>query len=281
MTFIVTLIALLIERFFDWSHLRYWEWYTKYQRMMAARFTNLRSYLLLAAVIAPLVFGTVLIQLILSNFLYGVIELVFQVVVLLYCLGPQNLWADVFACINSFTQENKKEALEKLKSMFGLSDVKDAQKMHQDFLGGIFSQANTRVFAVVFWFVVFGPAGAVLYRAISLSSANNSSQEVLPEIAQNAQTTEEALNWLPARVFTFLFALAGHFSNVITCWRKSAGTGLSGNETFIAGCGIAAMGREDQDKFSNDGSVERSAVNLLDRVFCIMLVLVLIVALLS
>jgi hypothetical protein len=29
MAFIITFIALLIERFFDWSHLRRWRWFSK------------------------------------------------------------------------------------------------------------------------------------------------------------------------------------------------------------------------------------------------------------
>ena len=37
MTFIITLIALLIERFFDWNHIRKWRWFLRYQSWLAVR----------------------------------------------------------------------------------------------------------------------------------------------------------------------------------------------------------------------------------------------------
>ena len=47
MTFIVILIALLIERFFDWSHLRYWRWYVAYQRIIMQKIPSVSPYLIL------------------------------------------------------------------------------------------------------------------------------------------------------------------------------------------------------------------------------------------
>jgi membrane protein required for beta-lactamase induction len=219
------------------------------------------------------------VQYLLQGWFYGLASLLFQLIILLYCFGPQNLWADAFACITSLTQDGPGVAAEKLKATFGLSDGGNVQKLHTDFLGGIFVQAHNRVFAVVFWYAILGPAGAMLYRAIAAASVSNAAQEVVPELAQPAHTVEEILNWLPARLFTLLFALAGHFSHVFSSWRKAAPAGLAGNETLIASCGIAALGRDDQEKIAADGSVERNAVNLLDRVFVIVLVLVLILAL--
>ena len=54
MSFIVHLIALLIERFFDWSHLRQWYWYSTYQRVIMKKIPGKTPYVTLAITIIPL-----------------------------------------------------------------------------------------------------------------------------------------------------------------------------------------------------------------------------------
>ena len=51
--------------------------------------------------------------------------------------------------------------------------------------------------------------------------------------------------------------------------------GLEGNELLMTECGMAAITSEGE-KYAEDGSLERSAVNLLDRAFVIVLVVALV-----
>jgi membrane protein required for beta-lactamase induction len=279
MTFIVTLIALLIERFFDWSHLRHWRWYTAFQQTIFQRLPGKSAVVVLAATIAPLLIAVGVICFLLNGTLYGFALLVFELFIFLYCLGPQNLWADAFAAINALSQDDAAGAADKLKMLFGITDMKSAQGLHKQLLNQIFIQANKRVFAVVFWFVVLGPIGAVLYRTISLS-ASSVQHDGSPEIAQSALSVESLLDWIPIRIFAFIFALGGHCSAVLTCWRKQALQGLSSNDDILSGCGVAALADEEKRTIAEDGSIEREAVSLLDRTFVIVLVLVAVVALL-
>lgn len=277
MTFIVTLIALLIERFFDWSHLRHWNWFALLQCRIMERIPNVSPYAVLACTIIPLLLAVEIVQLLLNDTLYGFPQLIFQVVVLLYCFGPKNLWADAYACINAMLQGDAKFASEKLKASFGITETSYSQSLRRHLLNDIFIEANRRIFAIVFWFVVLGPIGAVLYRAVTLSFPDVSKQHASVELAQSARSVESVLDWVPVRIFTFIFALGGHFVQVLTCWRKKALLGLSGNEVLLTECGVAALGFDDSSKLSDKGATERSAVSLLDRVFVIALVLVAIV----
>jgi len=270
MTFIVSLVSLLIERFFDWSHLRRWGWFQNYSRKIMSYAPAATSYLALAIVVVPLLLAILIVQFILQGWLYGLLSLIFQVFVVLFCFGSQNLWADSFGAITGLTQGSS----DKLKTAFGITKEGDVNASHRLLLDNIFVQANNRVFAVVFWYVVLGPVGAVLYRTVALS-ANDSA------LTQSARTVEQILNWLPARILTFLFALGGSFSHVLTIWRKHPNFTLEGTEAFLVECGMAAIAKEDQTTFPIDGSVERSAVGMLDRAFVISLVLILIVSLLS
>jgi len=273
MTFIVTLIALLIERFFDWGHLRQWRWYAAYQHAMTRRFAGKSPYLALVLTIIPLLILVLLISFFIKGLLYGFVTLLFELLVLIYCLGPQNLWADAFSCVNALVQGDKQLAADKLKSSFGITNGSYSQSLHKHLLNDIFIEANRRVFAVIFWYAILGPVGAVLYRTIVLS-ANDTMQETTAETSQSARLIETVLDWLPVRLFTFLFALGGHFVQVLSCWRKKVLLGLSSNEILLTECGTAALGQDEQGDILEDGSVEKSAVSLLDRVFVIVLVIV-------
>lgn len=273
MTFIVTLIALLIERFFDWSHLRYWRWYEGYQQWIAQKAPQKQSYILLLLAIIPILLVVALVQFSLRYPLYGLIELIFQLAIVLYCLGPQSLWADTFACINALTS-NDAQAKEKLKMQMGVTE-NESTSLHQLLLDRIFIEANRRVFAPIFWFVVIGPVGIVLYRLISQSAQAIPHEGKISETSPAAHIYEAALDWVPLRVMTFLFALGGHFAKVFNVYRKHVGTSFDGNETLLVECGNAALGGD--EKIMTDGSTERSAVSLLDRTFVIFLILVAIV----
>lgn len=263
MTFIVIFISLLIERFFDWSHLRRWQGLITFQHAVLKRFKNVSPYLTLAVTILPLLIVVGIINMIVANWLYGFIQLIFHLIVVLYCLGPKNFWANAFASINALVQGDT---------------AGDKQSLHRQLLNQLFVAANRRVFAIVFWYFILGVVGAVLYRAVSLSSTD-SEQETVTELAPSARVIETVLDWLPVRVFTFLFALAGHFVQVLTCWRKLVLLGLSSNETMLTECGIAALGGE-EGQLAEDGSVEKSAISLLDRVFVIVLIIIAIFVLL-
>ena len=278
MTFIVTFIALLIERFFDWSHLRQWRWYTAYQRMMMRRFSKWSSYVSLALTVVPLLIVIGIIEYSIDDWLYGFAKLLFELFIVLYCLGPQNLWADAFSCINALVQGDQTFAADKLKRSFGITDLSYSQSLHRHLLNDIFIEANCRVFSVVFWYVILGPVGAVLYRTIILSSADVSNEAPTPAFSQSARSVEAVLDWVPVRLFTFIFALGGHFVQVLSYWRRKVLFGLSSNEMLLTECGTAALGSDDQNKIAEDGSAEKAAVSLLDRSFVIMLVIVAIIA---
>lgn len=275
MTFIVILIALLIERFFDWSHLRHWNWYTALQNKLMQRFPSLSPYLILAASIIPLLLIVAIIQYSLEGVLYGFAELLFQLFVLLYCFGPKNLWADTFACINALVQGDASHANEKLKNSFGNDDASYSQSVRRHFLNDIFIEANRRVFAIIFWFAVLGPIGALLYRAVTLSFPEvNQQPATSPALVNSARSVEAVLDWVPVRILTILFALGGHCAKVLSCWSSKAALGLSSNQGLLTECGVAALGIDDGANVPADGHSEKSAISLLDRAFVITLMVI-------
>lgn len=269
MTFIVVLVALSIERFFDWSHIRHWSWYKKLTAKLLTRFQGHSPYVQLALCVIPIMLMVLLIQLVLQGWLYGFASLVFDIVILIYCLGPQNLWADSFACTNSIEQHDQQNVSAKLKHAFNING--GTRNLHHDLLQQIFISANCRVFAVVFWYLILGPVGAVMYRLLSFCARNKKLS-----VANRAAFLKSLLDWLPIRIVTFLFALGGHFSQVFSAWCKHAWHGVGENDLLLVECGTAALGYGDRE-IAEDGTAERNAISLLDRVLVIAVVVIVIV----
>ncbi|EKD73204.1 MAG: hypothetical protein ACD_45C00408G0002 [uncultured bacterium] len=277
MTFIITLISLVIERFFYWGHLRYWRWFTKYQRWLStSRIGNWPPVLQLIVCILPLLLVVGLLNCLLAGWLYGILKLIFGVVIVVYCFGPHNIWVQVYACINELHKGDMPLAMEHADTAFKVGTFEQMQKFHQTFVRAIFVAMHERVFAVVFWFVLLGPVGAVLYRAITLMS-----HESPLNTTQLAAKIRLWLDWISVRVFTFIFALGGHFTEVFKRWKQTVFKGPETNEAMLTECGVAALDVMDGELIPEEGVAEKEAIKLLDRVLIMGLVILAILVLLE
>lgn len=272
MTFIITLISLLIERFFDWSHMRNWSWFAQYEQWISKRVANWPPYALLLLDVLPLVVIVALINLAFGGWLYGLFKLILGILVLTYCLGPQNLWAELYACIRELSKEDPKSAIVLAEKSFDIGSPSHSQGFHQALTKAIFIAANQRVFSVVFWFVVAGPVGALFYRTIFISAHQSTTN-----VAMLAEKVKHVLDWVPARLFALFFALGGHFTQVFECWKKYAPLGLESNDVLLSECGVAALDVMKDGQLPEDGSAEKESIALLDRVFIILLVILALV----
>lgn len=276
MTFLITLIALLMERFFHWHHLRHWRWFLKYEHWLSMHISNLPSTVRFVINILPVLLVVGLITWIVRGWMFGIVEFVFSVLVLLYCLGPDNLWVQVYKNTSDMQKEDPNVVIERVKNEFHIATPNSPQEFHQFFVRSIFIAAHERIFSVIFWFVILGPLGAVLYRLIELFAVR--SELGLDHIGARLKSI---LDWLPIRIFAFLLALGGHFSEVFDCFKKGVGKGLENNEAFLADCGVAALDVMDKGLMPETGAAEKEALELLDRVFVMWLVILAVIVLIT
>lgn len=275
MTFFVVFVALLIERFFDWSHLREWHWFFSYDLWLEKRLSHQIAYLRIALLTIPIALIVFLTNLLLGNFFYGVLSLAFQAILLLYCFGPQNIWADAYTSLHSLGEDTPRVASDRLKLTFGVTNSRwSLRKLHEKFLEALFIEGHRRVFAPLFWYLLLGPTGAIFYRLITLLASPHSRKGILPDTILSAEKVESVLDWASVRVFTLLFALGGHFVQVFSYWGRYALTGLDNNQILLTECGLAALDETHSSSPSEEGSLEKSAISLLDRVFIIMLIVI-------
>jgi AmpE protein len=266
MTFIIILLAFIIERFFDWTHLRQWSWFAVYQTKILSRIKNPTAIKNLAAIVLPLALGVGFVNVLLTDVLYGFLKLIFGILLLVYCLGLHNFWAEVYKSIAALHRSDSETAIAEIQKEFQIVFPHEPQAFHRAFTEALFLEAHKRVFAVIFWFILLGPMGAVLYRSLDLvQKASNLASGL-------ALQFQGLLDWMPARVYTFLFALGGHFKNVICILRENLKADPHQNQALISQAGIAALDVMIDKRLPEDGSAEKEALALLDRVFVMGLV---------
>ncbi len=113
--------------------------------------------------------------------------------------------------------------------------------------------AHRHVFGVFFWFVLLatfglGPAGAVLYRMAEFASRYWAYKNravgapINDRLMELAQRLFGLLDYVPARLTAFGFAVVGNFEEAVTCWRRDAVLWKHANEGIILAAAAGAVG---------------------------------------
>ena len=140
--------------------------------------------------------------------------LLFAVAVLLYCFGPREFEVDLEAILAAPDDHRREVAAQ------ALADDGSTVRWTASELGeAIAYAALRRRFAVVLWFILLGPVGALLYR-LAQTLARDESLTLDTDSHTAADYLANALDWLPAQLLTFTLAVVGHWEAVISAWQR-------------------------------------------------------------
>ncbi|GMU44123.1 MAG: hypothetical protein IT479_13080 [Xanthomonadales bacterium] len=207
----------------------------------------------LALVLLPLAGLVVLVDWTLGDRLHGLLRFVFALTVLYLCWGPRDLDDDALSAARAESPEDRAEALRSLGGTPGDAAVKSAGLVDQVFAAGL-----ARWFGPIFWFVAFGPAGALAYRLTQLLAQSPELRVVLPQAqVAAADRLHTALAWLPAQLMTLALALASDFDAVGKAWREhhqAHGQGLLYLDLgFLSATARACVDLDDEEFVGSDG----------------------------
>ena len=168
----------------------------------------------------------------------------FSLLVLLYCLGPGNLFYQVQDYLDAENDEDASDESVSAKASL-ISDGTDHNIRDSGFylIESILLQSNRRIFAVLFWFIVLGPVGALLYRLVSELQKQGGKTDNGYSVSVN--DLYAILNWPSSRLLVAGFALAGSLVHVFEEWRLVDNGSVFQNDAVIKAAGLAAVQFED------------------------------------
>jgi AmpE protein len=279
MTLVIIVVCLLIDRLSsELIGLRNFRWY---EALTTILHEHLDAYAFWNGPIGVLICLTIPVGAValLAHWFYqaGVVYFLFSIVVLLFSLGPRNLWE----LIERYLDAMRTGDLDTARAMVG-EILTDEAPGNEDPPGtmlveAILLEANRRTFAILLWFFVLGPAGAVLARlAYELRHAG---QRYAPNqrrgFRDSVNDLEAIVNFIPARLTALGYALSGSLLHAFEDWQFSEIWGLYDNDVLLkeAGLGALLLGRAEPADTTSGERLQRIelARGLIWRTLCVFL----------
>jgi AmpE protein len=223
MTLLVIVLSLFIERVWNsLAELRSYAWFER----LVDRFTGkgpTRSssgiFVVLAVMALPLF--AVAIAYVLLIKIFAVLGLAFAVLVVLFCLGPRDLDADVHGFLSAWERGDEDKAQRYARQIYGeTAETVEMRSLGRPVVEGILVAAHERWFGVIFWFVILGPLGAVWYRLACVLRDKCLRQAEEDAFKDAALLLHHILAWIPVRLTLLSYALTGSFGDTLEALRK-------------------------------------------------------------
>jgi len=294
MNLIALLIGLVVERLatqlFHWRRMRWLDRIIDSGFDQARRLANwppLLLIILLAIFLVLPVFGVIIL---LGGTLREFTYLLLAIVVLFFSLGPHDIGEDVDDYCEALESENEEDIVRAAKAIVEGDVPTESLQRIQCVEESVCVQANNRLFAVIFWFMLLGPLAAWAYRVTDLirrravfNAARSEADDADAErIRDAAESLHGWLAWIPARLTAVGYATAGHFDEAIAALRApTEQTGLSlseQNEKLLARVGVAALALQQDPDESMTARGARGAVAANRLVFRLLLIWAVIIS---
>lgn len=249
-------LGLVCERFLTrMLHLRELRWFDPYFDWALAWIGRMRgagAVLGTAVLCAVLVIPVVAVVIVFGDRLHHVPYVLFAAFVLIFSLGPRDLGRELDEYLSAIEADDAEGISRRAKELME-SDAGSGADHQSSVEEAIFVQANNRLFGVIFWFLVAGPAGAWFFRVIDLMRrrARFESERLRAETGEPAaflepvRTLHGLLAWIPARLLALGYALAGRFEEAIRNWRgfepAERGRFYEFNDRLLASVGRGAV----------------------------------------
>ncbi len=268
MKLIALLIGIYAERLLArWSHLREFRPFEEQANRLAEKALGLDARaapFIIAGVALACAVPVGIAAWLLSDSSLEILWFVFAVAVLLVSFGPRDLKAEALDYHQKAEAGDSDGAKAQAESLLGGDAPEESAEQAAAVEQATYQKANNRIFGVVFWFLVagsLGPAFAFGFRALNSLRRYTATLEGGEALHRAAVMLHGLAAWVPARITSASFALAGNFDDAVNAWRDTRANDRNslsdGSNAVLGAVGAQALGGR-QDRV-------RGAVALVER----------------
>lgn len=171
-----------------------------------------------------------------SNFILGFICLTFAI-------GAKSLMQHAKAVANALKESDLILARKRVAMIVSRdTSGSDEEAINKATIESVLENGSDAIFAAIFWFVVLGAPGVVLYRLVNtLDAMWGYRTKRFNSFGWAAARIDDCLNWLPARLTGLSYMLAGDIGSAFLCWKKQAKFWHGINPGVVMASGAGAL----------------------------------------
>lgn len=233
-----------------------------------------KNYFALIFILLPIIVIVGVIDVVLRGWLFHILEIIFSVIVLYYCLMRGFIHQDVLKYFAALKADDEQAAFLYASQALDLETIDNTSNLKRTVSTHLLQHALISYFSILFWFIVLGPVGAVMYDVVARVNSRAGDENLKITFSRESRWFQNLLDWIPSRLLGLSFALVGHFGAGFGCFWQNFATNINQVREYIVKVGFAAL-ELDLNKAENASDDENQVLyNLIKHALIVWLVVI-------
>lgn len=233
-----------------------------------------KNYFALIFILLPIIVIVGVIDVALRGWLFHILEIIFSVIVLYYCLMRGFIQQQISQYLTALKADDEQAAFLYASQALDFETVDNVSNLKRTVSVALLKHALISYFSILFWFAILGPVGAVMYDVVARVNSRSDDKNLKITFSRESRFFQNLLDWIPSRLLGLSFALVGHFGAGFGCFWQNFVANINQVREYIVKVGFAAL-ELDLNKTENASADENQAFyNLIKHALIIWVVVI-------